>query len=139
MKNYRTWLITAIVFQILTAGIHSLSFFVPPKPQNDTEKQLFELMENHQIHFAGATVTMDGIMEGFGLWFALSLIWLGVMSLFLVKQLGDNQAFVRKIAGVNASALLIGTIISQIFFFFIPTICLALGLIFFSLATITLR
>ena len=124
---------------ILTGLLHLTSHFQEPVPANDTEKQLFDLMTNHQIHFAGATVTMGGIQEGFGFWFSLSLIWLGVMSLFLVRQLGENRALIRKIAGMNASALLVGSGISLLFFFFIPTTCLALGLVFFSLATISLK
>ena len=124
---------------IITGLLHLSSHFQEPVPANETEKQLFDLMTNHQIHFAGATVTMGGIQEGFGFWFSLSLIWLGTISLFLVKQLGENRTLIRKIAGMNSSALLVGTGISYFFFFFIPTICLALGLIFFSVATIRLK
>jgi hypothetical protein len=80
---------------IITGLLHLSSHFQEPAPANETEKQLFDLMTNHQIHFAGATVTMGGIQEGFGFWFSLSLIWLGVMSLFLVKQLGENRALLR--------------------------------------------
>lgn len=124
---------------IITGLLHLTTHFQEYVPQNDTEKQLVELMETYQFDFAGATVTMGKIQEGFGLWFTLSLVWLGVISLFLVKHLGENRALIRKIAGMNASALLIGSGISFLFFFFIPTTCLALGLIFFSLATIRLK
>lgn len=124
---------------IVTGLLHLSSHFQEYVPQNDTEKQLVGLMEDYKFDFAGATVTMAAIQEGFGLWFSLSLIWLGVMSLFLVKQLSENKVILRKIAGMNASALLIGSGISLIYFFFIPTTCLVLGLIFFSLATIRLK
>ena len=127
------------IILILTGLLHLTSHFQKYVPQNDTEKQLVDLMENYVLNVAGAEVTMAKIQEGFGFWFALSLVWLGAMSLFLMKQLGENKAVLRKIAGLNASALLIGTGISVLFFFFIPTICLALGLIFFSMATIRLK
>src|SRR5689334_21001551 len=107
---------------IITGLLHLSSHFQEYVPQNDTEKQLMQLMDNYQFDFAGATVTMGKIQEGFGLWFALSLVWLGLLSWFLVKQLGENKAVMKKIARMNASALLIGTVISQIFFFFIPTV-----------------
>jgi hypothetical protein len=124
---------------VLTGLLHLSSHLKKTTPTNETEKQLLVLMETYQVEVAGTTVTMHGIMEGFGLWFSLSLIWLGVLSLFLVKQLGENRVLIRKIAGINASALLIGTGLSLLYFFFIPTICLALGLVFFSLATIRLK
>ena len=124
---------------IITGLLHLSSHFQEYVPQNDTEKQLVELMENYTFDFAGASVTMAKIQEGFGFWFALSLIWLGVISLFLVKHLKENKALIRKVAMLHCSALLIGTVISLLFFFFIPTICLALGLISFSVATIQLK
>jgi hypothetical protein len=125
---------------ILTGIIKLTGQFQEPEPKNDTERQLFELAETTKIDVGnGATITVNGTQMGFGLWFSLSLIWAGTMSLVFAKQLGDNKAAVHKIAGLNASALLIGTGISLIYFFFIPTICLALALIFFSLATIRLK
>lgn len=127
------------IILVLTGLLHLTSHFQKYVPQNDTEKQLVDLMENYVVNVAGAEVTMAKIQEGFGFWFALSLVWLGAMSLFLVKQLGENKALVRKIAGLNASALLMGTVISLLYFFFIPTICLALGLIFFSVAMVKLK
>ena len=124
---------------IITGLFHLSGHFQELVPANDTEKQLYGLMETYQVNVAGTTVTLANIQDGFSLWFSLTLIWLGAMSLFLVKQLGENRPFLRKIAGLNVSALLIGLGISLIYFFFIPTICLALGLIFFSLATIRLK
>jgi hypothetical protein len=128
------------IILIITGLIKLTGQFQEHVPTNDTERQLIELMTTQQIDVGnGATITMMKTQMGFGLWFSLSLIWIGAVSLFLAKQLGENKAVLRKIAGLNASALLLGTGISVLFFFFIPTICLALGLIFFSMATIRLK
>jgi hypothetical protein len=125
---------------ILTGLIKLSGQFQEHVPTSDTEQQLLELMTTTQIEVVnGTSITMMGTQMGFGLWFSLSLIWVGAVSLFLVKQLGENKVVLRKIAGFNASALLIGSGISLIYFFFIPTICLSLGLIFFSLATLRLK
>ena len=125
---------------ILTGLIKLSGQFQEHVPTNDTERQLTELMTTTQIEVVnGTTITMMGTQMGFGLWFSLSLIWAGVISLFLVKQLGENKAFLAKISGLNASALLIGSGISLLYFFFIPTVCLALALISFSVATIQLK
>jgi len=124
---------------ILSGLFHLSGHFQELVATNDTERQLFGLMETYPVNVPGATVTMANILDGYSLWFALTLIWSGAMSLFLVKQLGENRAFLLKIAGFNASALLIGSGISLLYFFFIPTICLVLGLISFSVATIQLK
>jgi hypothetical protein len=125
---------------ILTGLIKLTGQFQKFEPKNDTERQLFELAETTKLDVGnGATITVNGTQMGFGLWFSLSLIWAGTVSLFLAKQLGENKTVLRKIAGLNASALLIGSGISLLYFFFIPTICLALALVFFSLATIRLK
>lgn len=125
---------------ILTGLIKLSGQFIEPEPKNETERQMFELMKTNQVDVGdGATVTIHDTQMGFGLWFSLSLIWAGIVSLFLVKQLGENKAILRKIAALNSSALLIGAGISLLYFFFIPTICLSLALIFFALATVRLK
>ena len=43
-KGKQTWLWVTAIFQLLTALVHSMSFFVKEVPANDTEKQLHELI-----------------------------------------------------------------------------------------------
>lgn len=124
---------------ILTGLLHLSSHFQEPVPANDTERQLLELMATYQVDVGGATITMNGILNGFGLWFSLALLWTGAMSLFLVKQLADRPALVRKIAIVNTGALALGTGLSFIYFFFIPTICLGVALTCFVLGVIRIK
>jgi len=47
LKRYTFWLIAAVLFQFLNAILHSLSFFVEPKLNNDTERQLHDLITNY--------------------------------------------------------------------------------------------
>ncbi len=50
MKNKITsWLKVAIGFQLFTAAVHSLSFLRSPQGQNETEKQLINLMYNYKM------------------------------------------------------------------------------------------
>jgi hypothetical protein len=39
----------AIVSQLLSAAFHSIGFFVTPEPENDSERQLFNLMDNYKM------------------------------------------------------------------------------------------
>jgi hypothetical protein len=125
---------------ILTGLIKLSGQFIEPEPKNDTERQLMELAKTTQIDVGnGAIITVHGTQMGFGLWFSLSLIWAGVVSLFLVKHVRENKGVLRKIAALNCSALLIGAGISLLYFFFIPTICLSISLICFAVAVIQLK
>lgn len=48
LKRYTFWLTAAVLFQILTAILHSLSFFVEPDLGNDTKRQLHELITTYR-------------------------------------------------------------------------------------------
>ena len=39
MKRYTFWFWLAIVFLLLTGAVHSLSLFIAPVAQNETERQ----------------------------------------------------------------------------------------------------
>jgi hypothetical protein len=48
LKSYTFWLSAAVLFMFLTAILHSLSFFVTPDIQNETQRQLHELLHNYR-------------------------------------------------------------------------------------------
>ena len=49
MKKYTTWLRTAAIFQFIATIIHAISLFVSLPPNNETEKQLFALMDTYKF------------------------------------------------------------------------------------------
>ena len=52
-SNFSFWIWGAIIAQGLTAFFHSLSFISKPKPRNDTEKQLLDLLKNYKMNMDG--------------------------------------------------------------------------------------
>lgn len=125
---------------ILTGLLKLIGQFQEPTPANERERQLWELMTTYQVDVGnGATVTIMGIQKGFSLCFSLMFLWAGVLGLFLVKQFAGNPGGLRKIAIINSAALVIGTGISVVYFFFIPTACFALALVFFILAVFRIK
>jgi hypothetical protein len=48
LKRYTFWLIAAVLFQFLNAIVHSLSFIITPDFQNDTERQIHELITTYR-------------------------------------------------------------------------------------------
>jgi hypothetical protein len=53
LRRHTFWLKGAVGLMALTAVIHGTSLFVTPVADNDTERQLLELMQSHRID-AGA-------------------------------------------------------------------------------------
>ena len=53
MKRYRLWLWIAIVLLLLNALIHSITLFIQPGPQNETERELLNLMATYKMDFGG--------------------------------------------------------------------------------------
>ena len=48
LKQFSFWIWGTIITQLLIAAFHSLSFFIQPEPQNETEKQLLDLINNYK-------------------------------------------------------------------------------------------
>ncbi|NOT50323.1 MAG: hypothetical protein HOP10_03490 [Chitinophagaceae bacterium] len=59
-SNFTFWIWGAIIAMALSALFHSLSFIAKPKPRNDTEKQLLDLLTNYKMDMGG------GIKRSFG-------------------------------------------------------------------------
>jgi hypothetical protein len=48
LRRYTFWLTAAVLFQFLSAILHSLSFIVRPQLSNDTERQIHELITTYR-------------------------------------------------------------------------------------------
>ncbi|HEY4611920.1 MAG TPA: hypothetical protein VII11_02945 [Bacteroidota bacterium] len=130
-KRYTFWLKTAIVFQLLTAAIHSLSLFVTPVPQNETERQLLDLMTNYrQDAGAGFTPSAADLMKALSSCFSLVCLLGGLTNAYLLKK-NVSVEILRGMTGIQL--LVFGICFAMMAFFtFLPPIVLT-GLIFVSL------
>lgn len=121
---------------IATCFLHLIGHFKVAVPTNDTEKQLLDLMANYQIDVGnGDTITMQGLQKGFSLFFSLFFLWSGSLSLLLSHRLAEQKALLRNISFINTISLGIGTGMSLVYFFLIPTTCIAVALLFFTIAS----
>ena len=101
MRNYRTWLRTAAIFQFITAVMHAISLFDKPLPKNETEKQLFELMSNYQFDFgAGFHRTLNEVTFPLEICFSLFCLFGGLINWFLLGKRADIQ-IMRGIVIIN--------------------------------------
>ena len=133
LKRYKFWLWTAIIFLFLTALIHALTLFASPAPQNETERQLFDLLAKYKSDFGGGFQrTMRDLITALSACFSLVCL-LGGLTL---GYLAHKQADVGLLKGVIGIHLLVFGICFGVMavFTFLPPIILT-GLIFFSLLT----
>ncbi len=131
LRRYRFWLWTAVVLLLLNALIHSLTFFVQPAPQNETERQLFALVAGYKQDFgAGFQRSMKDLFTALSACFSLVCLLGGLTLGFLARKKTD----VRILKGVVGIHVLVFGICFAVMavFTFLPPIVLT-GLIFISL------
>ena len=131
MKKYTFWLKTAAVFQLITAFVHLLSFFFRPPPNNDTERQLFDLIQSYKFDFgAGFHRSMGDLTTGLSICFCLVCLLGGLMNLHLLRKKVESDVM-RGV--ININLLVFGMCFAgMLIFTFLPPIVLT-GLIFVSL------
>jgi len=129
-RNQKAWIITMLVFQLLTAAIHSISFFIRPTAANETEKQFLDLLNNYRTDMgAGFDPSMSELFLAFSISFTLLFIFGGLINIVLLK----NNAGANLIKGlVGIQTLIFGACFAATaaLTFLLPIICT--GLIFAS-------
>ncbi len=87
MKKYTFWLWAAAITQLVTALIHATSFFVKPEPANDTERQIFGLVDTYKFDLGGGFHRALGdLMTGLSMSFTLLFLFGGLLGLYLLRR-----------------------------------------------------
>ncbi len=105
---------TGCVLSILTAALHLVGHFQEPRPENDQERQLLELMRGLRFDAGGVTRSMQDILGGLSLSFTVLMLLMGVHGL-LIARAGDAR-LVRTSAWVYAAAATAVTAIGVVCF-----------------------
>jgi hypothetical protein len=88
------------VFLLLNALIHSITLFLEPAAQNETERQLFDLMATYKQDFGpGFKRSTKELVTALSASFSLFCLLAGLTLAFLLRK----QAEVRIMKGVVAS------------------------------------
>jgi hypothetical protein len=86
-KRFSFWIWGTIVTQLLTAVFHSLGFFMKPEPQNETEKQLFNLMTSYKPDAGmGFNPSFANLFTGLSLCFTLICLFGALLNLYLKRK-----------------------------------------------------
>lgn len=139
LKKFSFWLWGLIIFQLLTAAFHSLSFIAQPAPANDTEKQMLELITRYKMDAgAGFHPTWYNLFMALSSCLTFICLFGGFANLHFKKQNLD--------AGKWKGFLLIQTIVFGLIFlimlsltFLPPVICTGLIFVFALGSFLSLR
>jgi hypothetical protein len=120
---------------LLLGLVHSISFFIPMVPANETERQLLELMANYKFNLLWSMCSMAGLMRGFSISFMVAAFGFGVLDFSLSNE---RAGLLKRIALINVLWLAVMTGVSLYYFFALPTSFLLAGLLIFALAWLKL-
>ena len=138
MKSYITWLKTAAVIQFLAAIIHATSLFISPPPNNETEKQLFTLMDTYKFDFgAGFHRTMNELTLVLSSCLCLLCLLGGLLNWYLLRKKVDPE-IMKGVVTINLVVFVILFVLAFIFAFLIPIVQIGLIVLFLILARFTI-
>jgi len=133
MKRYATLLKATAIIQIIAALIHLPSLFIWLPPKNDTEKQLFTLLDTYKFDMGLGFHRTLGEMT---LVFSASLCLLGLLAGLINWHLFRKNVDVQTMKGViNINLLLFGIlfILTMVFAFWLPIFVTGLIVLFLGL------
>lgn len=138
MKNYNTWLKTAAVFQLINVLIHISSFFITPTPNNETEKQLFTLMDTYQFDLgAGFHRTIGEMTIVFSACLCLVCLLGGLLNWYLLQKKVESE-IMKGVILINLIIFGILFVLTLLFTFLMPIILIGLIVLFLTLSVFTM-
>ena len=138
MKKYSVWLKTAAVLQFIAAISHAITLFVTLPPNNETEKQLFMMMDTYKFDFgAGFHRTMGQLLFALSACFCLVCLLGSLLNWYLLrKKVGPE--IMKGVVTINL--LVFGVLfgLTATFAFLMPVILSGLIFIFLSFSRFTM-
>lgn len=128
--SYTFWLRAAAILQLLTGGVHSLSFLRTPQPANESERQLFELMTNYRMDMAPFHPTMQHLLDAMSAGFTFLYLLGGLTILYLTGK-GLSQETWKGLTGIQV-LIFGGSFLVTLLLTFLPPIIFT-GLVFVAL------
>ena len=129
LKRYTFWTKAAIVLQFLTAGVHSISFFVAPDLHNDTERQLHELITTyHPDMGAGFHPSFWNLFTALSACFPLLCVLSGLTLGYLLWKKAQ-PSLIKGILGINVLVFGVTFVVIFVFSFLPPVVCVGLILV----------
>jgi hypothetical protein len=139
MQKYSTWLKTAAIFQFINVIVHLTSFFITPMPINETEKQLFSLMDSYRFDLgAGFHRTMSDLILVFSACLCLVCLLGGLINWYLLRK-NPGPEIMKGVITINLIVFGILSGLTIAFTFLLPIISLGLIELSLILSWVTLK
>jgi hypothetical protein len=131
MRKYTFWLVAAFIAQVLTALVHSISFFAAFRPAGEADRELIQLMHTYRPIGGGASSpTLMSLFNAMSVSFLLLYLF-GAMLNFYLWRMKAEPKFVKGF--VSLQMLIFGASFGvNIWLTFLPPILLT-GLVFILL------
>ena len=130
MKRYTFWFKTAVVFQLLSGLIHSVSFFVTQTAENETERQMLNLITTYKMDLgAGFHPTFSNLFTALSSCFTFLCLFAALTNGYLLwKQ--TEPSVMKGIIAINLIVFGAAFAVMAYFTFILPIVCM--GLIFIN-------
>ena len=131
LKRYTFWLSAAVLFQFITAILHSLSLFINVRPSNDTEAQLQTLITTYQMKVgAGFSPTYSDLFTALSSCFTFLCLFAGLTNGYLLLKHAE-PSLMKGILAINVAIFGVVFLVMAVFTFLPPIVCT--GVIFINL------
>ncbi len=127
--------IAACVVCFLTFAAHSAAHLRGPgAPQNDTERQLVDLMSSYKMALPGGSRTMMELYGGFSWHYAVSFLGIAAVGAAILPRAKADPSLLRLLSILFAGTTGVYLAISIMCFFLIPTTFAGLATVLFIAA-----
>jgi len=138
-KRYSVWLWIAVVLLLFTGAVHSLSLFMTPAPQNETEKQLLLLLTTYkQDAGAGFHPTLGDLLTALSSCFTFLCLLAGASTAYLLRK----KVAPDILKGLVLIQLLVMSacfVVMLIFTFLPPIVLTGLCVLFLAIGLLTIQ
>ncbi len=137
-NRHHFWLRTTAILQLITAGIHAMSFFRNRIPANESEQKLYDLMASYQLNNVGPYFhpTMQDIFTALSASFSLLYLFSGVITLYLLQKNLPSTIW-KGLTSINLIVFGVAFLINLLFTFLPPIVLTGVVFIGFCLAYAT--
>ena len=131
LKRYTFWLSAAACFQIFSAALHAVSLFLPATPENDTEREMINLVSTYKLDMDfGFHPTFANLFTALSSCFSLLFVFAALINGYLLfKHVGPEI-----LKGILVINILVFTacFLMMVLFTFLPPIIVT-GLVLINL------
>ena len=138
MRKHHFWLITPAIYPELRGLLMAVSLFEKPPPKNDSEKQLYNLLETYQFNLGqGFSPTMADLSLALSSCFTMLYIFGGLLNWHFLGKRAESR-IMKGVLNINVLVFGISFGLMVVFTFLPPIILTGLTFIFLFLARYTM-